>query len=399
MKFMGFEAKAPGKVLWLGGYSVLERPNVGYVTAIDAYVHADVNLLEGDSEIHIKAPDFNLEKDGTLDPRTGKIYIERVKELNLLITTAEISLSYVISKGFKPEGIRIETMNDKAFAYRVGGNGDNKKVSKSGMGSSSAVTVALAAAILRSYGLDVNENDALHKIAQLSHSVATGKVGSGFDIAAATYGSIIYTRYSPSILSGFPSDFTPEDVASIVKKNWDYKIEKVALPNFFGTSMANFVNEAAITTSMVGIVNEFKKKNPEKYAELIAEMNETATAAVESLSRIKSESENEIELFVENFERNRIATKRLGELSGAGIEDAEATKLIEESKNNGALIAKLPGAGGRDSIVAISANGSDLERLRKFWGGKENLELLDISMQNNGVIISKKDLKDTSKSM
>ena len=49
--------------------------------------------------------------------------------------------------------------------------------------------------------------------------------------------------------------------------------------------------------------------------------------------------------------------------------------------------------------LAISANGSDLERLRKFWGGKENLELLDISMQNNGVIISKKDLKDTSKSM
>lgn len=394
------EAKAPGKVLWLGGYSVLERPNIGYVTAIDAYVHANVNLLEGSNEVHINAPDFNLEMAGTLDPKTGKINIERTKELNLLITTAEISLSYVISRGFRPNGISIETRNDKAFAYRISSNGSNKKVSKSGMGSSSAVTVALVAAILKSYGLDTNENDALHKIAQLSHNVATGKIGSGFDIAAATYGSILYSRYSPAMIAGFPQNFTIDDVASIVDKKWDYKIKGVNFPGIFRASMANFINEAAITTSLVGVVNEFKKRNPHEYESIITEINDSAEKAVVALSKIKNENgTHDIEEFIDNFERSRLATRKLGELSGAEIEPADTTKLIEESKKEGALVARLPGAGGKDSVVAISKGDDEAERLRRFWSSKNDLELLGISMQNNGVTLSKKDQKHTSKSI
>ena len=394
------ETKAPGKVLWIGGYSVLERPSIGYVTAIDAHVHANVDLFEGGNRVYIKAPDFNLEVDGTLDSKTGKINIERTKELNLLTTTAEISLSYVISKGFRPEGISIETRNDKAFAYRIGGDGGNKKVSKSGMGSSSAVTVALVAAILKSYGLDTDENDALHKLAQLSHSVATGKVGSGFDIAAATYGSILYSRYSPSIITEFPQNYTVEDVKSIVEKKWDYAVKSVNFPDIFKASMANFVNEAAITTSLVGVVNEFKKKNPQVYKDIIREINDSAEKAAAALSKIKSEDDaNDIEEFKDNFEISRLATRKLGELSRADIEPADTTRLIEESKNEGALVARLPGAGGKDSIVAISMGDNEAGRLRKFWSSKNNLELLDVSMQNRGVVLFKKEHKQASKSI
>ena len=395
---MEVEAKAPGKVLWFGGYSVLEQPNIGYVTTIDAYVHANVKLSEGGEEVRITAPDFNLERLGTIDYRTGRLRMERIKELNLLMTTVEVANAYAISKGIKLVGMELKTKNDAAFAYRVEDGDKNRKVSKSGMGSSSAVTVALTAALLESYGLNSMEDDAVHKLSQLSHSLATGKVGSGFDIAAATYGSIAYTRYSPSILSSFPRDFTAEDVAAIVKKNWDYRIDKLSLPSFFRTTMANFVNEAAITTSMVGIVNEFKKMSPEKYAELVAEMNASAEKAMEQLSKIKGEEDsNAISAFVESFEKNRVATKRLGELSGADIESAEATRLIEESRRNGALVAKLPGAGGKDSIVAISVNDSDAQRLRKFWAGRKELDLIEVSMQNGGVILSKDMQKRTQK--
>ncbi len=390
------EAKAPGKILWLGGYSVLERPNIGYVTAIDAYVHTNVNLLEGSSKVHIKVPDFNLEINGTLDAKTGKIKIERIKELNLLITTAEVSLSYVISKGIKPSGISIETRNDKAFGYGISGNGSNKKVSKSGMGSSSAVTVALVAAILGSYGLDTKENEALHKIAQLSYSVATGKIGSGFDIAAATYGSILYSRYSPSIITGFPQNFTIDDVTSMVDKKWDYTIKSVSFPDIFRVSMANFVNEATITTSLVSVVNEFKKRNPQKYKDIITEINDSTEKATIALSKIKDEnSTHNIAEFIDNFERGRLATKKLGELSGVDIEPADTTRLIEDSKNEGALVAKLPGAGGKDSIGAISADDNEAQRLRRFWSSKSNLELLNISMQNDGVILLKKEHERT----
>lgn len=385
------EAKAPGKVLWLGGYSVLEKPNIGYVTAIDAYVHANVNLLEGSNKVHIKASDLDIDVYGALNPETGKISIVRTKELNLLATALEISLSYAISKGIKPDGISIETKNDAAFGYQINSDSVIKGVSKSGMGSSSAVTVATIAAVLKSYGLDINENDALHKLAQLSHSVAAGKIGSGFDIAAATYGSILYSRYSPSIIADFPQNFAIDDVSSIIDKKWDYTIKSVKLPDIFKTSMANFVNEAAITTSLVSVVNEFKKKNPQIYKDIITEMNDSAEKAVSALSRINSwDNTNKIEEFVDNFERSRLATRKLGELSGADIEPADATKLIEGSKKEGALVAKLPGAGGKDSIVAISKSGDEAEHLKRFWSSDDHLELLSVSMQNNGVILSKK---------
>ena len=384
------EAKAPGKVLWLGGYSVLEKPNIGYVTAIDAYVHANVNLLEGSNKVHIKAPDLDINVDGALNPETGKISIVRTKELNLLVTALEISLSYVISKGIKLDGISIETKNDAAFGYQIKSNSVIKGVSKSGMGSSSAVTVATIAAVLKSYGLDINENDALHKLAQVSHSVATGKVGSGFDIAAATYGSILYSRHSPFILSEFPQNFTASDISDIVHKRWDYVVKNFSLPPIFRSCMANFVGEATITTSLVGIVNEFKKRDLQAYKNIIAEINESAEKAVIALSRIKDEnSTSSIEEFVDNFEKSRLATKKLGRLSGADIEPDDITELIEESKRNGALVARLPGAGGKDSIVAISLGEDKANNLRGFWSKKSNLEVLDVFMQNNGVATPK----------
>ena len=386
------DAKAPGKVLWLGGYSVLEKPNIGYVTAIDAHVHANVNLLEGSNKVHIKAPDLGIDVNGALNPETGKITIERTKELNLLTTSLEISLSYVISNGIKPDGISIETKNDAAFGYQIKSNGVNKRISKSGMGSSSAVTVATIAAVLKSYGLDINENDALHKLAQVSHSVATGKVGSGFDIAAATYGSVLYSRHSPSILSDFPQNFTASDISETVQKRWDYTVKSVSLPPVFKSCMANFVGDSAITTSLVGTVNEFKKRDPQSYKNIIAEINESAEKAVIALSRIKDKnSTSSIEEFVDNFEKSRLATKELGRLSGANIEPDDTTELIEESKRNGALVAKLPDAGRKDSIVAISIGDDKASSLKRFWSKKSNLEVLDVLMQNKGVATPKSD--------
>ena len=38
----------------------------------------------------------------------------------------------------------------------------------------------------------------IHNLAQYAHSLAQGKVGSGFDVSSAMYGSHIYTRFDPS---------------------------------------------------------------------------------------------------------------------------------------------------------------------------------------------------------
>jgi phosphomevalonate kinase len=42
----------------------------------------------------------------------------------------------------------------------------------------------------------------LHNLSQYVHSLAQGKVGSGFDVSAAIYGTHVYRRFSPSCLDG-----------------------------------------------------------------------------------------------------------------------------------------------------------------------------------------------------
>lgn len=96
-------------------------------------------------------------------------------------------------------------------------NGDNCKpeVAKTGLGSSAAMTTSVVAALLHYFGV-VNlfslskdqhqENNSMdlnlvHIIAQSAHCIAQGKVGSGFDVSSAVYGSQRYVRFSMEVLS------------------------------------------------------------------------------------------------------------------------------------------------------------------------------------------------------
>ena len=78
---------------------------------------------------------------------------------------------------------------------------------KTGLGSSAALVTAFTAALLAHYlsadllSLTSEAGKArIHNLAQAAHCAAQGKVGSGFDVAAAVYGSCVYRRFSPSIL-------------------------------------------------------------------------------------------------------------------------------------------------------------------------------------------------------
>lgn len=83
-------------------------------------------------------------------------------------------------------------------------------MAKTGLGSSAAMTTAVVAALLHYLGVvnlscltedDVADLDVVHVIAQTAHCIAQGKVGSGFDVSSAVYGSQRYIRFSPEVLS------------------------------------------------------------------------------------------------------------------------------------------------------------------------------------------------------
>jgi len=384
---MLIEAGAPGKVLLIGSYSILEKGNVGFVTTIDAYVHAFINTLPENALI-LNAPDLGISAKGHINAEKYSIEISAPKEMNLAIKAIEITLKYLWSEGYKTSGFEITTKNDTTFSYVV--ERATNRVSKSGMGSSSAVTVAITSAILSTF-TDKVEREKIHKLSQLSHSLATGKVGSGFDVAAATYGSIKYKRYPPELIKNFPNDYSIYDIRKLINTEWDYEIERVELPHLFDSLIANFPNSAAITTAMVGSVSDFKKNDPDEYNRIIRSMNRHALKAIDALENIAKDIDIEynLKVFKDEFALNRKYSKELGIKSNTNIEDDESTRLIDESERNGAFVAKLPGAGGRDSIVALTLSNKDTKRLSDFWKRHYMLELLDARMSNNSVYIRK----------
>lgn len=371
--------KAPGKILWIGVYSVLERPNVSYVTSVDAYVTATVEALDT-HDVEIIAPQLGMSAKGKINSN-GAIELQVPKELLLLKTAVQVASRYSVCLGKKVGGFRITTLSDPQFAYSI----SKGNVIKSGLGTSAAVTVSAIAAILRSMDISLEEKDALHKLSQLSHSIATGKVGSGFDIAAATYGSIVYSRYSPEIISGFPQNYSDKQLLDIVDMDWDYSIEKLAFPKKFRILFANF-GESMITRDAVSKVMEFKKFDPRIYFGIMGEVNEYNVKAVDSLKRLGKKDASALEDFRQAFEHSRSLIKKLGAISNVGIEPDDCTHLINESKSNGAFVARLPGAGGKDSIAAICLDAKSYASLKKFWKSKSELKILDVKTTDNGVL-------------
>lgn len=84
-------------------------------------------------------------------------------------------------------------------------------VHKTGLGSSAALITSLVSALLVQLSVisaisltdDTSDNEErrlAHNLAQYIHCLAQGKVGSGFDVSAAVFGSHIYTRFDPSVL-------------------------------------------------------------------------------------------------------------------------------------------------------------------------------------------------------
>ena len=83
------------------------------------------------------------------------------------------------------------------------------------MGSSAALITSLTACLflhlsaIPATSLEEDDNDdrrLAHNLAQFVHCVAQGKVGSGFDVSAAVFGSHVYTRFDPAIIENVMDD-------------------------------------------------------------------------------------------------------------------------------------------------------------------------------------------------
>ena len=260
---------------------------------------------------------------------------------------------------------------------------------KTGLGSSAALVTAFTAAVLAHYlPVDVSSiktdvgKTRIHNLAQAAHCTAQGKIGSGFDVAAAVYGSCIYRRFSPSVLEsvgeigskGFSERLKMVVDDSGFAKLWNTEIDKAAakIPNGLRLVMCD-VDCGSETPGMVKKVFAWRKENAEEAALLWATLQKGNEDLATELQKL---ADNDSELLnissCENL-RTTILTIRslIREMSfktGVPIEPKVQTELLDSCcRLQGVVGGVVPGAGGFDAIVLlVEDRQASLQELSRF---------------------------------
>lgn len=112
--------------------------------------------------------------------------------------------------------------------------------------------------------IDLNKDKRIiHNLAQAAHCAAQGKVGSGFDVASAVYGSCIYQRFTPEILEGVLLDNNSyengfrDQLRGVVGRKWKMDVKPFELSSALRVVMGD-VSAGSATPSMVKSVLKWK---------------------------------------------------------------------------------------------------------------------------------------------
>lgn len=301
------------------------------------------------------------------------------------------------------------------------------EVAKTGLGSSAAMTTAVVAALLHYLGVvkissskdnrdrnDIADLDMVHKIAQTAHCIAQGKVGSGFDVSSAVYGSHRYVRFSPEVISSTQVAAKvvplPEVITDILKGKWDHDRIEFSLPPLTTLLLGEPGTGGSSTPSMVGAVKKWQKSDPQKSLETWRRLSEANSAlemqlnlltklakeqwdayksAIDSCSILRSDKWTEqasdpnkeavIKALLDAKEAMlgiRYLMRLMGEAAGVPIEPESQTLLLDATTNlEGVLLAGVPGAGGFDAVFAVTL-GDSSSNVTKTWSSLNVLAML-----------------------
>ncbi|RFU25141.1 hypothetical protein B7463_g11206, partial [Scytalidium lignicola] len=416
----------------------LDRAYTGLVFGLSARIHVLVQDFQPTtagvqlSEIVVRSPQF---KDAVwsygfyLAEEDGGMEVTQIESSpaissssrNLFIETAlSYALTYITSvlpsQNIKPSSVTILADNDYYSQPNKSTSNSSKptsftsygipitQVHKTGLGSSAALVTAFTGAILSHYlppslfnpstpaGLSM-----LHNLSQASHCAAQGKIGSGFDVAAAVYGSCIYRRFSPRILEnvgvagerGFASR-----VKIVVEEAWDVEVAKegVQVPAGYALRMCD-VDCGSQTVSMVRQVLAWRKEDGEGSKRIWDQLQ----ASNEALAAALSSSAPSVEEIAGAFAAIREKIREMGSRSSVPIEPPEQTSLLDAlTEVDGVVGGVVPGAGGYDAVCLLVKDDEEttrrletvLEKWTKDKGG--SVKLLGTRGETQGVKVEDK---------
>lgn len=288
-----------------------------------------------------------------------------------------------------PQGL--VTSEERFFNFGV----PLSRAHKTGLGSSAALVTSLVGAVLSHYlsreVFDISTNDGkrrLHNLAQAAHCAAQGKVGSGFDVASAVFGSCLYRRFSPEILSkhaepGAPG-FASQLRATVDEAGapWDTQIlkDEVKVPKGLRLVMCD-VSCGSQTPGMVKKVLAWRKENPEEAERVWTDLhaaNENLARELRAVAEADDTSNDyaSLRLCLRSIRKH---IRVMSDKSGVPIEPPAQTKLLDACEAvSGVIGGTVPGAGGYDAIALLiedkDSTVAELKQLFEGWEFKGEVE-------------------------
>lgn len=267
---------------------------------------------------------------------------------------------------------------------------------KTGLGSSAALVTALVSALVVHRTMHPDDliiaRPKLHNLAQAAHCAAQGKIGSGFDVAAAVYGSCFYRRFSPTVLERVGEVGSPgfdERLFSTVEDldrehPWDAECVDVGIKLPPGVQMVLCdVDCGSETPSMVRKVLGWRKQNRAEADALWNELQSNNDKLRYELRRLhhhhhrRRDPDEEAaarETIRELLGRARRLLRSMTEKSGVPIEPRVQTELLDRvSELDGVIGGVVPGAGGYDAVALLVRDEPRVyKQLEEFLSGYQS---------------------------
>jgi mevalonate kinase len=293
---------APGKLMLLGEHAVVyDYPCL--VTAVSSKIKVEIEIIS--TGIKIEAP--------------------QVKDVSFV----EESIRFFKEKFKFKEGLSIKTHSEFSSQY--------------GFGSSSAVTVATLYGLSQLFKLNLSKREIFDFGLEITLRIQ--KVGSGFDIAAATFGKTLYF-----ITGGKKIEILPIDELPLV------------------------VGYSGVKASTPKIVNQIKERLRKEKGKIFGIFNK--------IGKIVEEGKDS--LLAKDYQRlGFLMNENHQLLKELGVSTAKLDKMCEAARKAGAYGAKLSGAGGGDCMIALvpKLKKSEIEKAIEKVGG----EIIKVKNNANGV--------------
>jgi mevalonate kinase len=296
---MSVEATAPGKMILFGEHSVVYR-GPAIVLAIDRRAKVTASK-RGDRRVYVDAEDLGFSgyfEDDSYYPIHGRAW--RGRNLSALNVAARIVMGHIGASG----GVNLVVRSTIPIAV--------------GLGSSAAVCVATTAAVGELFDGKLTKQD----IADLSfegEKIIHG-TPSGVDNNVATFGGVM--KYERG--SGFE------------RLSFDE-----ALPFVIGNT-----RRKRSTRSQVENVKALRDRNPELVEPIIDIMGDISRTGLDALLRRDTRKLGDL------------MNINHGLLAALGVSTGDLERLVDAARAEGALGAKLTGAGGGGCMIALADEAS-----------------------------------------